>query len=195
MLKYAKSLKFEEEPNYGLFKEYLKEMIKAAKLDHDSDTRFDWECHAAALEKRSTLYHLSLHQMGVRNSPSPGRVQDESAAAAKDGGELRYLPHNNALKKGGHGRQEERDAAGSYTKERAELHGSLHVHLLPARRQSHEARLDADAWGTFEAEQRDSRAHAADSPGCRHKEEAMLLLYLLSTPFNRGCGALLFVSC
>jgi len=60
LLKYCKSLKFEEDPNYDYLKQILKDMF--IENNYEYDLVFDWNEQASALEKKSTFSHLYNHQ-------------------------------------------------------------------------------------------------------------------------------------
>ncbi len=66
MLRYSKGLKFEEEPNYGMLRQLVKDMFKNEKLDYE--VVFDWENRAAALERKSTFRHLSQYQLDMQKA-------------------------------------------------------------------------------------------------------------------------------
>jgi hypothetical protein len=75
MLRYCKSLKFEEDPNYDNLRQLLKDVFVRNNFDYDY--HFDWNDHAAALEKKSTYTHLMDRQNQLARLQS-GRKQGDS---------------------------------------------------------------------------------------------------------------------
>ena len=75
MLRYCKTLKFDEDPNYDNLRQLLKDMF--VRNSYDYDYHFDWNDHAAALEKKSTYMHLMDRQLQLARLQS-GRKLPES---------------------------------------------------------------------------------------------------------------------
>ena len=74
MLRYCKTLKFEEDPNYDHLRQLLKDVFLRNKYDYDYN--FDWNDHAAALEKKSTYLHLMDRHQQLARRQSARRLGD-----------------------------------------------------------------------------------------------------------------------
>jgi hypothetical protein len=75
MLRYCKSLKFDEEPNYGHLKQQLQEIFDRSKYEYDY--AYDWVDHAATLEKKSTYQHLLGRQQMLARRNSSKKLPDD----------------------------------------------------------------------------------------------------------------------
>ncbi len=78
MLKHCKGLKFDEEPNYAFLKSQLKAAFQASRFEYDLN--FDWNMHAATLERQSTFQHLAerQHQLAKRQQSARKGMAIES---------------------------------------------------------------------------------------------------------------------
>ena len=72
MLKYCKSLKFEEDPNYAYMKELLKDVFTRNKYEYDFD--FDWNTRSQFLEKKTTFSHLMERQLQFTKKTSAKKL-------------------------------------------------------------------------------------------------------------------------
>ena len=74
LIKYTKSIKFEEDPNYESMRQPLKTIFD--KNGYEYDLKFDWNAHAEALEKKSTFMHLMDRQNQLARRNSAKKVTD-----------------------------------------------------------------------------------------------------------------------
>ena len=81
-MKYAKSLRFEEEPNYAYIKEQLKEMFEEKGYKYDND--FDWTIANDGPRKRNSVFlHLLSKQQELGNKDNSKEPGNNSLAEEK----------------------------------------------------------------------------------------------------------------
>lgn len=73
MLKYCKSLKFEEDPNYAYIKELLKDVFTRNKYDYDFN--FDWVAQTVSSEKRKSV--VQFKDQEIQKQVTKERKEEE----------------------------------------------------------------------------------------------------------------------
>eukprot|EP00831_Metopus_contortus_P037782 TRINITY_DN29764_c0_g2_i1.p1 TRINITY_DN29764_c0_g2~~TRINITY_DN29764_c0_g2_i1.p1 ORF type:complete len:212 (+),score=41.40 TRINITY_DN29764_c0_g2_i1:2-637(+) len=81
MIKYCKTLKFEEDPQYDTLKQFLKGIFISNKIEYDYE--FDWNTRANEIIKRSTFAHLINRQNQLARRGSAMKFEEDKKLGAE----------------------------------------------------------------------------------------------------------------